>query len=606
MPALFGYFDPDHLLGESVIPRMKEAIPAYPSQVADTITTDWGGIGIVNYGGRPGIAGAAGVGRYAVLGELESLGGRAMPHGEIAEQCFGQGPAVGRLPEIRGGFVAARLDEAARKITLISDRQASYPLYVARHGSAMIFASQVKAILAVFPGKVELDRVSVATMLSIGEVIGNRTLVEGVETLPAAMLMSFSPEGVHQHGYWQYRYEENRQCSWDDAVDRTGLALQGAVQRAIQSGPALAVPLSGGLDSRFILDLACQAGATPTAYTWGTPGCRDIEYARQVARRLKCRHEVYFFEPDYLRHYAMRGVWLTEGHTPATNFHVLPYVDTLAEHGHELILDGFAGDGVLGGNFINSAWLNQPDAHVAAEAIWQWRRQGFDGGWEAGALLESHAIAGEAFRQLYQTYPGQSSMDRAMAFLIDNRVRRITTCGTELFRSRMLVKQPFMDADVTEAIRTLPHLWRKRHHFYLAVLKRYGRASVGAAYQRTMLPASAPHALNVASMAFQRGYGLLEKRMGFPALFKGKSPSDFPGWFRIELKSFVEEILLSERALSRGVVPPDVARQAIAMHTAGERELSSLIGAMLSIEIFCRLFLDDFTESQRRMNAVVA
>lgn len=196
-------------------------------------------------------------------------------------------------------------------------------------------------------------------------------------------------------------------------------------------------------------------------------------------------------------------------------------------------------------------------------------------------------------------------MDKTMAFLTDNRVRRITTCGTELFRSQMLVKQPFMDADVIEAMRTVPHVWRKRHHFYLSVLKQFAPRSAGAQYQRTMLPASAPYSLNLLSMAFQRGYGLLEKRAGFPHLFKGKSPSDFEQWFRGTLKGYVEDVLLSERALSRGIVNPDVVRQAVSLHMAGTRDHASLIGAMISIEVFCRLFLDNLADSQRRLNAVM-
>lgn len=603
MPTLFGYYDPDHLLSGDSLALMLEATLGQKKHIHDCATNSWSGLGIVNYPNKLDGIGGDDNHKYAVLGDLEALGADIQEHAKIAEQCFGRSLDTEKLVALRGGFAAAMLDERDRSVTLVTDRFGSYPLYIANYQSAWIFASQIKIILAVLPGVRKLDQVSVATMLSIGEVVGNRTLVEGIETLPAATSIKFSSSGVERSKYWQYVYEENGGARWDDCVDRVGNVLRQAVHRSLQHDESIAVPLSGGLDSRFILDLASQERSDLSAYTWGTPGCRDITYAKDTARRLGCNHEVYYFQPDYLCQLGERGVWLTEGHTPSTNFHVLPYVDELAARGHELILDGFAGDGVLGGNFVSSAWFDNSDFGVAAEALWQWRRKGFDGAWEQSDLLKAHSLAGDEFKRLYQTYPGNSSMDKAMAFLIDNRVRRITTCGTELFRSRMMVKQPFMDADVTEAIRTLPHEWRKRHRFYLAVLKNFAPRSAKAPYQRTMLPASAPYWMNLFSMGFQRGCGVLEKRVGFPSLFKGKSPSDFPEWFRHELRFYVEEILLSERTLSRGAIPADIIKHVLGVHLRGEKDFSSLIGSMISIELFARLFIDDIQDSFQRLSS---
>lgn len=604
MPGIFGYYDPQQRLPESTLDRMAQTLWASATDHYAIERSTTAAFGIVNYAGAGLIEGGAAA-RYAVLGHLDAFSpdGSGSPHmpTDIAQRCLGAGRISG-IEQIRGSFAAVVLNHAKGTVTLVTDRFASRPVYVLRHENIWYFASQIKAILAVLPRAACIDQESVATMLAIGEVVGNRTLVSDVSTLPAASVMILSAEGATHQRYWQYIYEQNPQCNWHVAIDRAGATLTQAVAREIYHGKSVAIPLSGGLDSRFALDLAGRLGASPRAYTWGVSGCRDIRYAQQVASRLGCQHETFIFDEGYLATLAERGVWLTEGHTPATNFHVLPYVDTLASKGHDILLDGFAGDVVLGGNFISDAWMDSSDFSAAGAALWLWRRKGFSGDWHHPAMNDLQQMGNQIFVESYREYPGQTPMDAAMAFLIDNRLRRVTTCGTEIFRSRMPVRQPFMDADFIDAIRTLPHDWRKRHKFYLEVLKKFAPVSAAAPYQRTMLPATVPFWMNWFSLAAQKGYDRLSSRWGFPELMKGKSPSNFPSWFRGVLRPYAEGILLSARTLDRGVLPVDAVRNAVRQHMDQGRDLSSLIGAMLSVEVFCRLFLDDLPGSVSRFS----
>jgi asparagine synthetase B (glutamine-hydrolysing) len=601
LPGVFGYFDPERRLSGSTLDIMARALGGELTRYIAFERAETIGFGIINYAGFDLVSGDSAVSRYAVFGRLDALGpGDApVPHAEIAKHCFG-GESIRDIENIRGSYLAVIHECRHGSLTLLSDRFASQPLYLFWHGTVCYFASQLKSILAVLPEKANVDRESVATMLSMGEVIGNRTLVTGITTLPAATQLKFSPDANRDHRYWQYIYEENTSCDWNQAIEQTGSALRTAVARCGRTDAplsSLAVPLSGGLDSRFILDLSQQQGFKPHAYTWGIDGCRDIRYAQNAARRLGCPHKTYIFQPDYLASMAELGVWLTEGHASATNFHVLPYVDSLVSQGHDLLLDGFAGDAVLGGNFISEAWLVNHDIKECANALWRWRRSGFDGFWQHPGLSDERIVAEELFINAYSAYSGNTPMDKAMAFLIDNRVRRTTICGTEIFRSRLLLRQPFMDSDFIDVIRTIPHQWRKRHRFYLAVMKKFAPLSASAPYQRTMLPVSFPYWMNWLSLASQRGIVEMAKRLGLPDPYPGKSPSNFPSWIRETLRSFVESVLLDDRTLDRGVIPADAVRDAVGSHMRREQDLSSLIGAMLSVELFCRLFLDDLEGS---------
>jgi asparagine synthase (glutamine-hydrolysing) len=598
VPGIFGYFDPLRTVSTATLEKMART---FYSVGIGTITSErfgFGGFGIHHYKDSEGISGESQPVRYAVLGRLDPSEDCAdtPSQRDIAKQYFSSGK-VGSLLSARGSFSAVMVDTRNESVTLLSDHFGSQPLYVWWNGKTCFFASQLKAILAAIPGKPVIDQASVATMLSYGEVIGNRTLVSGIETLPAATYLRLTRDRVECQKYWQYVYEEDRSSRWDDSVDRSGNALLRSVGRCVKGSETVAVPLSGGLDSRFVLDIACQHGKQATAYTWGIEGCRDLLYASETAKRLSCPHESFLYQPDYLSRVAELGVWLTEGHTPATNFHVLPFVRNISAASHDCLLDGFAGDVVLGGNFISDAWLQEGDGRAAVAAIWQWRRSGFDNKWSCPELSHFREHAETLFVESFESYPGLTPMDKAMAFLIDNRLRRTTACGSELFRSRLPVWQPFMDVDFQNVIRTLPHHWRKRHRFYLAVLNKFAPVSAGAPYQRTMLPASSPYWGHWISLALQRSGVELFSRMALGNPFPRRSPSNFSSWLRSHLRKYVESMLLSERSLDRGIIPPDAIRSVVNEHMSNARDLTALVGAMLSLEIFFQLFVDDIQAS---------
>lgn len=600
MSALFGFFDPyGQLQQREVAARMARALVRPPDAEMLLESGGCGCLGVVYAGGSRREAWLHVEADAVLRGQLGRLVRRDDPEAVDSHRDEISGAL---LQELRGHFALARLDPGQRKLTLASDHFGSRPLYVCRHEGAFFFASQLKAILAALDKRWSLNPEAVASMLSFGEMLGNRTLIEGIQTLPAATVLTVGASGSSTNAYWQYRYQVNERIDWGDAVEATGQALNQAVGRALVHARNPAVPLSGGLDSRFVLELAGKS-SQPAAYTWGLPGCRDIEFAKMVAARLGARHQIWFFDPGYLAEWGEKGCWYSEGQTPATNFHVLPFTDRLAEQGHDVLLDGFAGDGLLGGNFINDAWLDSADFGQSADTMWHWRRRAFCAGRERPRLPEMEAATREIFIAQYLGYPGSTPMDKTMAFLLDNRVRRTTMCGSEIFRTRLPVWQPFTDVDVLRAFCRVPHRWRKRHRFYLAVFKAYAARSASIPYQRTLLPAGVPYGLTWLSLAAHRAYEELSLRLGLQRPFAGKLPSDFPAWFRGALRGYVKDILASERCLERGVIPADAARQVLAEHFSGQFNNATQIGAMLSLELFCRLFLDDFQDSVGRFCA---
>lgn len=599
MSAIFGIFDPDGQLRQrDVAARMARALVKPPGGETVVEYNDVGCIGIVR---APAGIGEAWL-RAGAHGMVRAQLGLVVHRDNSEAKSDWEHELSGRiLNELRGHFVLACLDPQRCKLTLASDHFGGRPLYLYRHGGVVLFASQQKALLAALDRRWHLDPASLSSMLAFGETLGNRTLVESIATLPAATLFCVGRAGATYSSYWQYEHHVDRSLGWGDAVEAAGRALTLAVGRSLADRSSPAVPLSGGLDSRFVLELASKC-SRPVAYTWGVPGCRDIRFAKTASRLLACPHQVRHFEPDYLAKLGDKGVWITEGQTPVTNFHVLPFVDLLADQGHDVVLDGFAGDAMLGGTFIATPWFDCTDPRRAATALWLWRRRAFSGGRDYPRLTERVMQARESFISLYLHYPGATTMDRAMAFLLDNRVRRTTTCGTEIFRTRLPVRQPFMDPEFVAAIARVPHAWRRHHRFYLEVFKAYAPKSAAAPYLRTLLPVRVPYALSWLSLAMHHACELAAAGLGLPKPFADKAPSDFPQWLRGVLRAYVHRILASEACLERGILPADVVRQVLAEHFTGHFNHANLIGAMLSLELFARLFIDDLPGSVERFS----
>jgi len=91
-------------------------------------------------------------------------------------------------------------------------------------------------------------------------------------------------------------------------------------------------------------------------------------------------------------------------------------------------------------------------------------------------------------------------------------------------------------------------------------------------------------------------YVLRESMKGvLPERILSRSKMGFPvpigSWFRGQFKSIIDEYVLSDRALARGIFAPDFVRGVVARHQAGEDHAERL-WALLNFEIWLRRFFD--------------
>ena len=110
------------------------------------------------------------------------------------------------LERLNGMFAFALWDERRRRLLLARDRLGVKPLYWARIGDRLAFASEMKALLCWPELRRELDPAALAYYLSLRYTPDPKTIFKGIQSLPAGHLLSWEPSdqarGCNGTGCW--------------------------------------------------------------------------------------------------------------------------------------------------------------------------------------------------------------------------------------------------------------------------------------------------------------------------------------------------------------------------------------------------------------------
>ncbi len=176
-----------------------------------------------------------------------------------------------RLPErIDGMFAVAVWDDARKTGLLARDRMGKKPLYYYRDGSALYFASEIKALLQVpgFSRRINIE--ALHHYLSYKHVPHPMSIFEGVSVLPPAHMLVYR-KGVEPQisRYWDLDYAPDGfgDASEDELVDRFLELMRGAVRRRLMADVPIGFFLSGGIDSSLTTALAAEEAGRIKTFT---------------------------------------------------------------------------------------------------------------------------------------------------------------------------------------------------------------------------------------------------------------------------------------------------------------------------------------------------
>ena len=228
--------------------------------------------------------------------ELELLGDqfRSSSDTEVILRAYSRW-GLGVVPRLRGIFAMAMWDPRTRSVHLVRDHLGIKPLYWTRvlnsplGKDVLLFASEVRALLASGALERRLDPAGVASYLSQGFVVGPTTIVEGINLLPAATILTIAPSRSEQGAkayvqecYWRPPSSDVHRATADELREE----LANTIRMQLVSDAPLGIFLSGGIDSSAVAALASEAqpGAVHT-FTIGfdETGLDESQYAARVA-----------------------------------------------------------------------------------------------------------------------------------------------------------------------------------------------------------------------------------------------------------------------------------------------------------------------------------
>jgi asparagine synthase (glutamine-hydrolysing) len=191
-------------------------------------------------------------------------------------------------------FAFAIWDPRVGRLSLVRDRLGIKPLYLARTRDGLLFASELRALLASGALERRIDPQALQSYVWNGFVVGPRTIATQAELLPAGSLAEFDDAGrlLRSLRYWDLP-EPDPSGDPDAATGALGEALERAVEERLVADVPLGIFLSGGIDSSAVAALAVRRrgrGVRTFNVSFPEEGYDESGHAWAVARALETEH----------------------------------------------------------------------------------------------------------------------------------------------------------------------------------------------------------------------------------------------------------------------------------------------------------------------------
>jgi asparagine synthase (glutamine-hydrolysing) len=516
---------------------------------------------------------------------------------------------AGCVERLNGMFAFALWDERAQRLLLARDRVGKKPLLYAWDGGRLLFASEFQGLLACPEVPRSPEPFALDLFLRYGVIPAPFTAYNSIRKLRPGHLAEVSAGSFDERPYWQISFNQKRRVVESDAVDELRSLIADAVAVRLVSDVPLGAFLSGGVDSSAVVAMMSQAALEEVkTFSIGFPvaAYNELPYARLVAERYQTSHKEFVVEPDAVevlpllaRHYG----------EPYADSSALPsyYLARMTRQHVTVALNGDGGDECFGGyerQWANALadrmrWVPPPLlkglTSVLPDSVDpknRWRRarrflavatqsplsryRHWLGIFPSSLLGELYTPAfrdsadangrEDPFEEAFRATEGLDPIDQAIAidtaFYLPHDL--MVKMDIASMANSLEVRSPLLDYRLLEYCASLPGPMKIRRGRLKHLLKEVMRKELPTAVL------SRP----------KQGFGV-----------------PLGSWYRGELESFVREMLLSPRALDRGLFRPDAVRALVAHHLKETHDYSFHIWALMMLELWFRTFIDTSTPS---------
>ncbi len=505
--------------------------------------------------------------------------------------------------KIDGVFFIALFDTLTKQLLLVNDRFGQYPHYIYRAGKTLVFAPEIKGLLAAAFVPRQLNMTAVAEYFRFQQLLCDKTFHEDIVLFPHGSVASFDLESGQWtcHRYWDWGHIPDRPSMlFEEAVEEVGRLLDAAVKRCAEGPLRPGVFLSGGLDSRTILGLMPATNPSPVTANFGQRGSRDVYYAEKIAQAMGSRH-FWFDMPD--------GRWvlenldlhlaLTEGFHSWIHMHGIHMLPTLREE-MDVNLTGWDGGTVMGhSDHINPIYNRPVDKWSIIEESFARFNQSYT--WPGLTEASERALytpafaqqmAGRAFDSMASEFERYWTEFRkhyaAEYFYLDNHCMRLTQHMVTTGRSHIEFRFPFWDYQLIDFMYSLRPEIRGHQILYRHVITRRTPQLARIPYDKQeFLPSVQQplHNLHALSVRARRRLKLFPQR---PWLY-----ADYENYLRRDLQTWAEGILFDKRTQERGIFDPLYVRSLFDRHLAGQEPwMLGKIAPLITFEMMLRQLFD--------------
>lgn len=220
---------------------------------------------------------------------------------------------IGCIERFNGMFAIAIFDRENGELYLVRDRIGKKPLYYFLDMGNLVFASELKPILASPGFDARIKKEIVPRFLYQQYICEPDTVFEGVKKVRPGEILCFSTASLDaskplkQWKYWDlkkvYHEKKNQPVKdYEQAKEELKEILKTAVRERLAADVPIGTFLSGGYDSSLVTALAQSVSDTPVkTFSIGfyEEKYNEAKYAKEVASYLGCEHtEMYIDEKD--------------------------------------------------------------------------------------------------------------------------------------------------------------------------------------------------------------------------------------------------------------------------------------------------------------------
>jgi asparagine synthase (glutamine-hydrolysing) len=540
--------------------------------------------------------------------ELEARGWQFRSRGDTEVVLYALaewGPDA--LNRFNGLFALALWDRRERTLLLARDRYGIKPMYWARLGDAVVFGSEVKALLAHPSMRARMDERALLEYFTFQNLFTRRTLFAGVELLPPGTFLRLRggdpvPEPTV---YWDFDFREpgpdEGRVDEREYLEELDRLFRQAVNRQLVADVPVGSYLSGGMDSGSITAVAAPQFDAFASFTVGfdLSSASGMELAfdeRERAERMS-----YLFSTEHYEMVLKAGD--LERVMPALTWHLEDlrvgqcypnyYAARLASKFVTVVLSGAGGDELFGGypwRYYRAVSNDSFDDYVG-KYYGFWQRllppeaieRVFAPIWPAVRDVDTREIFGSAFATHApeltrpEDYINHSLYLEARTFLhglllVEDKLSMAHSLETRL---------PFLDNDLVDFATKVPVSLKLGN---LGEVLRLDENEPGWKTERFF------HNARDGKLLLRRA---MERYV--PADITGREKQGFAApdasWFRGESIDYVRRRLLDRDARIYDYLDRDAVRVLIDDHLSGRENRRLLIWSLLSVEEWCRTFL---------------